>query len=175
MNFVNDLATSYEVSDDRPTWTFAISDDARFTDGEPLRASDVAFTINAVVASSNAETDLSIVAAAALAAVVVWGRALASLATRTDFSARNLAPTLGLAGAPAHPFGTDWMGRDMLARTIAGLSTSVFVGLVSTACSSVAALVLAAVAALGGRRADRWSRGSSTSSWASRTSCCSCL
>ena len=95
-----------------------------------------------------------VVAAAVLAAVVVWGRALASAATRTDFSARNLAPTLGLAGAPAHPFGTDWMGRDMLARTIAGLSTSVFVGLVSAACSSVVALVLAAVAALGGRRAD---------------------
>ena len=64
MNFVNDLAASYEVSDDRLTWTFTARDDARFTDGEPLRASDVAFTINAIVASPNAEADLSMVSSA---------------------------------------------------------------------------------------------------------------
>lgn len=64
MNFVNDLAASYEVSDDRLTWTFTTRDDARFTDGEPLRASDVAFTINAIVASPNAEADLSMVSSA---------------------------------------------------------------------------------------------------------------
>ena len=86
-----------------------------------------------------------------LAAVVVAGHALAPAATATDFSAKSLAPSLGLGGAPAHPFGTDWMGRDMLARTLVGLSTSVFVGLLAAACSSVIALVLAA---LGGRAAD---------------------
>ena len=89
-----------------------------------------------------------------LAAVVVAGHALAPAATATDFSAKSLAPSLGLGGAPAHPFGTDWMGRDMLARTLAGLSTSVFVGLLAAVCSSVIALVLGAVAALGGRAAD---------------------
>ncbi len=89
-----------------------------------------------------------------LAAVVVAGHAVAPAATATDFSAKSLAPSLGLGGAPAHPFGTDWMGRDMLARTLAGLSTSVFVGLLAAACSSVIALVLGAVAALGGRAAD---------------------
>lgn len=82
------------------------------------------------------------------------GHALAPAATATEFSAKSLAPSLGLGGAPAHPFGTDWMGRDMLARTLAGLSTSVFVGLLAAACSSVIALVLGAVAALGGRVAD---------------------
>lgn len=89
-----------------------------------------------------------------LAAVVVAGHAVAPAATATDFSAKSLAPSLGLGGAPAHPFGTDWMGRDMLARTLAGLSTSVFVGLLAAVCSSVIALVLGAVAALGGRAAD---------------------
>lgn len=89
-----------------------------------------------------------------LAAVVVAGHALAPAATAADFSAKSLAPSLGLGGAPAHPFGTDWMGRDMLARTLVGLSTSVFVGLLAAACSSVIALVLGAVAALGGRVAD---------------------
>ena len=95
-----------------------------------------------------------VVAVALLAAVALAGHALAGVATATDFSAKNLMPTLGGAGAAAHPFGTDWMGRDMLARTLAGLSTSVFVGLLAAVCSSVIALALAAVAALGGRAAD---------------------
>lgn len=86
--------------------------------------------------------------AVALALVVGAGRALWDVASQTDFAARNLAPS------PAHPFGCDWMGRDMLARTLAGLSTSVLVGLVAAACSSVVACALALVAALGGRTAD---------------------
>ncbi|WP_087410357.1 ABC transporter permease [Collinsella sp. An2] len=83
-----------------------------------------------------------------LAAVVIAGRVLEPAATVTDFSARNLSPTL------AHPFGTDWMGRDMFARTLAGLSTSVLVGLGAAAVSSVLAIALAVLAALGGRRVD---------------------
>lgn len=83
-----------------------------------------------------------------LASVVVAGRVLEPVAVATDFTARNLAPSW------SHPFGTDWMGRDMLARTLAGLSTSVMVGLGAAAVSSVLALALAAVSALGGRLAD---------------------
>lgn len=40
----NDLATEYRVSDDALTWTFQIRDDVKFTNGEALKASDVAFT-----------------------------------------------------------------------------------------------------------------------------------
>lgn len=40
----NDLATEYHVSDDSLTWTFKIRDDVTFTNGEALKASDVAFT-----------------------------------------------------------------------------------------------------------------------------------
>lgn len=64
LDFHNDLATSYEVSDDGLAWTFVIRDDVTFTDGEPLRASDVAFTINKIVAEAASETDLSMVDAA---------------------------------------------------------------------------------------------------------------
>jgi len=46
MTFVNDLATDYSVSEDGLSWTFKIRDDVKFTDGEPLTASDVAFTFN---------------------------------------------------------------------------------------------------------------------------------
>ena len=86
--------------------------------------------------------------AIALFAVVIAGIMLADAASTTNFDARNLAPSLG------HPFGTDWMGRDMLARTLAGLSTSVVVGLVAATVSSVIALALASAAALGGPRVD---------------------
>lgn len=41
-----DLATDYEISDDGLTWTFKIRDDVKFTNGDPLTASDVAFTYN---------------------------------------------------------------------------------------------------------------------------------
>lgn len=41
-----DLATDYSVSEDGLTWTVKIRDDAKFTDGEPVTAQDVAFTYN---------------------------------------------------------------------------------------------------------------------------------
>ena len=89
-----------------------------------------------------------IAAACALAIVVASGLVLYSQATVTDFTVKNLAPSL------AHPFGTDWMGCDMLSRTLAGLSTSVLVGLLAATVSSVIALVLGCAAALGGKRVD---------------------
>ena len=48
-----DLATDVETSEDGLTWTVKIRDDVKFTDGEPLTASDVAFTYNTVKASSS--------------------------------------------------------------------------------------------------------------------------
>lgn len=48
-----DLATGCTASEDGLTWTVTIRDDVVFTDGEPLTASDVAFTYNTVKASSS--------------------------------------------------------------------------------------------------------------------------
>ena len=59
--FVNDLATSYSCSEDGLTWTFDIRDDVRFSDGEPLTARDVAFTVNGINANEAAQADLSMV------------------------------------------------------------------------------------------------------------------
>lgn len=89
-----------------------------------------------------------VAACALLLLVVVCGGVLRLQATATDFAQKNLAPCL------AHLFGTDWMGRDMLARTVTGLSTSVWVGLAASVCSGAIALVLALVSALGGQAAD---------------------
>lgn len=89
-----------------------------------------------------------VAACALLLLVVVCGGVLRPQATATDFAQKNLAPCL------AHLFGTDWMGRDMLARTVTGLSTSVWVGLAASVCSGAIALVLALVSAFGGQAAD---------------------
>ncbi|WP_422659198.1 ABC transporter substrate-binding protein [Paenibacillus sp. EC2-1] len=44
LNIVNDLATSYEVSDDGMEWTVNIRKDVKFSDGEPLTTDDIVFT-----------------------------------------------------------------------------------------------------------------------------------
>ncbi|WP_243060908.1 ABC transporter substrate-binding protein [Nocardioides sp. SR21] len=43
------LATSWETSDDGLTWTFDITDEATWSDGEPLTAADIAFTYNRII------------------------------------------------------------------------------------------------------------------------------
>ena len=55
MEFVNDLATGYLCSEDGLTWQFDIRDDVKFTDGEPLTAADVVFTINSVAKGDASE------------------------------------------------------------------------------------------------------------------------
>ena len=48
-----DLATDVSVSEDGMVWTVTIRDDVKFTDGESLTASDVAFTYNTVKETSS--------------------------------------------------------------------------------------------------------------------------
>lgn len=58
----------------------------------------------------------------------------------TDFAIKMQAPSF------EHPFGTDWMGRDMFIRTIKGLSLSIIIGLGASIISSIIATILAFVA-----------------------------
>lgn len=61
MGFENDLATAYSCSDDGLTWTFVIRTDAKFTNGKPVTAHDVAYTINGVANNEASECDLTMV------------------------------------------------------------------------------------------------------------------
>ena len=54
----------------------------------------------------------------------------------TDFSIKMQAPSL------VHPFGTDWMGRDMFQRTVAGLGLSIMVGFIASAVSTCISIIL---------------------------------
>ncbi len=53
MAITYDLATDYSISLDGLTWEFIIRNDAKFTDGERVKASDVAFTFEMAKASGS--------------------------------------------------------------------------------------------------------------------------
>lgn len=57
-NFTYDLATNYTTSPDGLKWSVDIRDDVKFSNNEPLKASDVAFTFNEA-RTSNSELDMS--------------------------------------------------------------------------------------------------------------------
>ena len=90
---------------------------------------------------------LLLAGAAVLLAVTLAGALLGERAGETDFARTNLAPCLPFL------FGTDWMGRDMLARTLAGLSLSIRIGALTALVSALIALILGVAAALS-RRLD---------------------
>jgi peptide/nickel transport system permease protein len=88
-----------------------------------------------------------------LSSLVLIGIILASILLsneriETHFDAKNLAPSL------SHPFGTDWLGRDMFTRTIKGLSLSIYIGIIASAASVVVALALGLCAATMGKAVD---------------------
>ena len=91
---------------------------------------------------------LFLAAAAVILAVMAAGLLLEEAAMTTDFTRRNLAPSLRF------PFGTDWLGRDMLARTLAGLSLSIRIGVLTAAVSALLAAAIGLAAATLGRRVD---------------------
>lgn len=89
-----------------------------------------------------------IAAVVILAVVTVAGILTEGYAVETDFSQRNLSPSL------QHLFGTDWMGRDMLARTLSGLSLSIRIGILTAVVSAVVALLLGTASVVLGWKAD---------------------
>ena len=89
-----------------------------------------------------------IVAVVILATVTAAGILTEDYAVETDFSQRNLSPGL------QHLFGTDWMGRDMLARTLSGLSLSIRIGILTAVVSAAVALLLGTASVVLGRKAD---------------------
>lgn len=61
---------------------------------------------------------------------------------KVDFNSKSLFPCFN------HPFGTDWLGRDMLKRTIKGLSVSIKIGVLSSILSSFISVIVGLIAGL---------------------------
>ena len=89
-----------------------------------------------------------IVAIGFLTAVCIGGFFCKEAAQATDFSRKNLPPCL------SYPFGTDWLGRDMFARTVRGLSISIIIGICAATFSAVMAFILGVVSATMRKTAD---------------------
>jgi len=87
-------------------------------------------------------------AAALLIVVVMAGLFSGNESIATHLDNRYLSPSL------SHPFGTDWLGRDMLIRTVKGLTLSIGVGVMAAAASALIALILGLAAATLGQAAD---------------------
>lgn len=83
-----------------------------------------------------------------LAVVTLSGLFCYESARKTDFSLKNLMPQI------KYPFGTDWMGRNMLARTLTGLSLSIRIGMCTAGISALLALVLGIMSAVLGKKVD---------------------
>lgn len=88
------------------------------------------------------------VSAVLLLAITAAGLLLEQKSVQTDFTRKNLMP------CAAYLFGTDWMGRDMFARTLAGLSLSIRIGILTAAVSAAIALALGTASAVLGQKAD---------------------
>lgn len=80
-----------------------------------------------------------------LVVVLLGGRLVGDAGLSTALENRNQPPSFG------HIFGTDWLGRDMLTRTLHGLSLSLWVGLLAAVVSAFVGAALGLLAAtLGG-------------------------
>jgi peptide/nickel transport system permease protein len=86
--------------------------------------------------------------ASIIAAVVLSGLFLGNDRIATHFDARNLSPSI------VHPFGTDWLGRDMFTRTMKGLTLSIGIGVTASASGVLIALCLGLMSATLGKTAD---------------------
>ena len=86
---------------------------------------------------------LILLIAAVLLGVYLAGAVISDEFIVADFTQKGLKPSW------KHPFGTDMLGRDMLIRTIKGLSVSITVGTVASGDSAVIALIVGVIAATG--------------------------
>ena len=78
-----------------------------------------------------------------LLAIVISSMFLDGESLHTNFGSKNLAPSL------EHPFGTDWMGRDMFVRTLKGLGLSILVGGLASTISTVLTVILGLLSSAG--------------------------
>lgn len=68
-----------------------------------------------------------------------------------NFSPYQIAFTGALPPSVEHPFGTDYLGRDVLSRTLVGARLSIFIGVISRIASVAIGLAIGLMAGLSGR------------------------
>lgn len=89
----------------------------------------------------------------ALMALVLIGFYLLALLI-PDSAAASSVLNANLPPSPAHPFGTDALGRDLLMRVCKGMGVSMTIGIAASAISAVIAVLVGISAAAGSKRVD---------------------
>ncbi len=97
---------------------------------------------------------LRVGSSAAVVVAVLGAVLLVPLLVPLDEQAVDLAGKLR-APSPAHPFGTDDVGRDVLLRCVYGLRVSLLVGVVAALTATVLGTAVGAAAGAAGGRTDR--------------------
>jgi peptide/nickel transport system permease protein len=92
---------------------------------------------------------------AILAVMALLGPSLWRVDPEAQDLANRLVPPWGVGGTSAHPLGTDGLGRDTLARLIAGARVSLPLSLAATLVSGAIGITLGIVAGYGGGWIDR--------------------
>lgn len=87
--------------------------------------------------------------------VAVAGPVLLPVDPAQQNLAGRLAPPVGFGGSLDHPLGTDTLGRDLLARVVAGARVSLLVGVLATVVAGTVGVALGLVAGFGGGLIDR--------------------
>lgn len=101
MSIGYDLASDYYLSEDKLTWTFIMREDAYFTDGEQVTASDVAFTFN-TAKTSQTSLDLTFMDEA----VAVDDFTVEFYLNTPNFTFINTIASVGIV--PEHAYSSDY-------------------------------------------------------------------
>lgn len=91
---------------------------------------------------------LTVIMAIAFVAIYLFGIFIPEEAVAGSFLNAKKAPSW------EHPFGTDALGRDLLMRTLKGLSVSITVGIAASVISAVITVFVGIAAATGSKRLD---------------------
>ena len=91
---------------------------------------------------------LTIIMALVLVGIYALGVLIPESAVATSFMNAKKPPSW------QHPFGTDTLGRDLLMRTLKGMSVSMTVGIVASVISAVIAVIVGVAAATGSKILD---------------------
>ena len=91
---------------------------------------------------------LTVIMAVVFVAIYLFGIFIPEEAVAGSFLNAKKAPSW------EHPFGTDALGRDLLMRTLKGLSVSITVGIAASVISAVIAVFVGIAAATGSKRLD---------------------
>lgn len=95
-------------------------------------------------------TLLMIIAVAYLLGMFLWGITMDPSKYAVNYADKFLPPSW------QHPFGTDFQGRDMLHRSVKGLSNSIIIGILASVVSSIVALIMGIASAIFGGWLDRF-------------------